>query len=63
LSERGRKAARRWFTASRAQTDARRDEALRRVDPDILDEPIPEKPREVLPSERGEAEVKPKRSK
>jgi hypothetical protein len=48
---------------SRAQADGRRDEALRRVGADILDEPTPEKRRQVLHGKWREAEVKPKRRK
>ena len=36
LWERARKAAKRWFTESRAKADARRDEALRRLGVDML---------------------------
>jgi hypothetical protein len=60
LWERARTAARRWFTESRAKADARRDEALRRLGVDMLNEPIPEKLRQALDGKRGEAEVKPK---
>jgi hypothetical protein len=51
------------LTDSAAKADARRDEALRRVGADILDEPIPEKLRQALDGKRGEAEVKPERRK
>jgi hypothetical protein len=61
LWERARKAAKRWFTELRAKADARRDEALRRVGVEILDEPIPKKLRQALDGKRGEAEVNPKR--
>jgi hypothetical protein len=61
LWERARTAAKRWFTESRAKADARRDEALRRVGAEVLDEPIPEKLRQALHGKPGEAEVKPKR--
>jgi hypothetical protein len=61
--ERPRNGARRWLTDSAAKADARRDEALRRVGADILDEPIPEKLRQALDGKRGEAEVKPERRK
>jgi hypothetical protein len=61
LWERARKAAKRWFTESRAEADARRDEALRRVGVEILDDPISEKLRQALHGKQGEAEVKPQR--
>jgi hypothetical protein len=61
LWDRARKAAKHWFADSRAQADAGRDGALRRVGADILNEPIPEKLLEALHGERGEAEAKPKR--
>lgn len=63
MRERARKAAQRWFTESPAQADGRRDEALRRIGENILDEPIPEKLRQVLYGKRSEAELKPKRRK
>jgi hypothetical protein len=59
LWERARTAAKRWFTESRAKADARRDEALRWVGEEILDEPIPKKLRQALDGKRGEAEVNP----
>jgi hypothetical protein len=60
LGERARKAAKHWLTDSRAKADARRNQALRRIGADILNEPIPEKLWKVIHSEGGEAEVKPK---
>jgi hypothetical protein len=59
LWERARKAARRWLTDSRAEVDARHDEALRRIGADMLDEPIPEKLLQALHGQQNE--VKPKR--
>jgi hypothetical protein len=61
LRERARKAAKRWFTDTGPKADARRDEAMRRVGAETLDEPIPEKLRQALHGKQGEAEVKPKR--
>jgi hypothetical protein len=61
LWERARKTAKRWFTDTGPEADARRDEALRRVGVEILDEPIPKKLRQALDGKWGEAEVKPKR--
>jgi hypothetical protein len=70
LRERARKAAQCWLTESRAQADGRRDEALRRIGENIVDEPIPEKLRQVLYGirqvlygKRREAKLKPKRRK
>ena len=59
--ERARKAAKRWFIDMGPKADARRDEALRRVGVEILDEPIPKKLGQALDGKRGEAEVNPKR--
>jgi hypothetical protein len=39
-----------------AESDAMLDEALRQIDADILEEPIPEKLRRILRGERGGAE-------
>jgi hypothetical protein len=63
LWERARKAAQRWFTEPRTQANGRRDEALRQIGRNILDEPIPEKLRRVLHGKRREGEVMPKRWK
>jgi hypothetical protein len=63
LGKRPREAARRWLTDSAAKADARRDEALRRIGAKILDEAIPQKLRQALDGERGEAELKPERRK
>jgi hypothetical protein len=60
---RARKAAKRWFTDRGTQADARRDEALRKVGADILNEPIPEKLQQKLRGKPGKAEVEPKRRK
>jgi hypothetical protein len=57
---RARKAARRWFTDRGAQPDARRDEALRKVGAEILNEPIPEKLQQKLRGKPGKAEVEAK---
>jgi hypothetical protein len=61
LVARARKAAKRWLTDSQAKADARRDEALRRVDADVLHESIPEKLQQALHDKQGEAEQKPQR--
>jgi hypothetical protein len=61
LWERAQKAAKRSLTDSRAKADATRDEALRRVGVEILDESIPKKLRQALDGKRGNAEVNPKR--
>jgi hypothetical protein len=58
LVARARKAAKRWFTDRGAQANARRDEALRQVDADVLNEPIPEELQQAL-HDQGEAEQKP----
>jgi hypothetical protein len=60
LWERARRAAKRWLNESRAKADATRDEALRRLGAEALDEPIPEKLRQALHGKPVEAEVKPK---
>jgi hypothetical protein len=54
--ERGK--PKRWFTDRGGRADARRDEALRQVDADILNEPIPEELQQAL-HDQGEAEQKP----
>jgi hypothetical protein len=43
-------------TGDAAESDAMLDEALRQIDAEILEEPIPEKLRRILRGERGGAE-------
>jgi hypothetical protein len=55
-----RKAAKRWFTDSGAKAEARRDEALRRLGADVVNEPIPAKLQQALGGEGATLSWSPK---